>query len=145
MHKDDICKLIPHTGNMCLIESIQEWDDKQIICHSKTHQLKNNPLKIGNSLSIITLIEYGAQTMAIHGSLLAQRNNKIMHSGYLASLRDVKFTYKNINTLGELEITATQKLMTAGNMIYNFKITSADQFLISGQAIVMAELKEKYK
>lgn len=136
----NLCDLILHSGKMCLIDSIEQWDDESIICITQTHQKHDNPLLNNGSLPVSALIEYGAQAMAIHGALVAKKLKEKMQEGYLAALRDVNF-YHNFeinNITSPLTIKATRKFASQGNMIYEFLITSEGNNLISGRATVVA-------
>jgi len=136
----ELCELIPHSGKMCLIDSVDKWDSESIICTTKTHQNSDNPLLFNGILPISALIEYGAQAMAIHGAIIARESGEKMQEGYLAALKDVIF-FNNleINKISSLlVIEATRKLASQGNMIYEFLVTSEGSDLISGRATVVA-------
>ncbi len=51
--KADIRTLIPHSGLMCLLDSVIEWDDQSIICISNTHRDPANPLRREGQLSAV--------------------------------------------------------------------------------------------
>ncbi|PYI82543.1 MAG: phosphotransferase, partial [Verrucomicrobia bacterium] len=67
--KAEIRTLIPHSGLMCLLDSVIEWDDQSIICISNTHRDPANPLRREGQLSAVHAFEYGAQAAAVHGGL----------------------------------------------------------------------------
>jgi predicted hotdog family 3-hydroxylacyl-ACP dehydratase len=136
----ELCELIPHSGKMCLIDSINKWDSESIICTTKTHQNQDNPLLFNGILPVSALIEYGAQAMAIHGALIAKESKEKMQEGYLAALKDVIFfnDFEINNISSSLIIEATRKFASQGNMIYEFLITSEGDSLISGRATVVA-------
>jgi predicted hotdog family 3-hydroxylacyl-ACP dehydratase len=136
----ELCKLIPHSGKMCLIDSVDKWDSESIICTTETHQNQDNPLLFNGILPVSALIEYGAQAMAIHGAIIAKESGEKMQEGYLAALKDVEF-FSNLdisNISSSLIIEATRKFASQGNMIYEFLITSTGDRLISGRATVVA-------
>jgi predicted hotdog family 3-hydroxylacyl-ACP dehydratase len=134
--KKELCDLIPHSDFMCLIDSVESWDDKKIIVFSNTHQDKKNPMRNHNILSTTALIEYGAQAMAIHGALL--QTDK-MEKGYLAALRNIYLQLEDISQIKDkLCIQAEQQLKSEGNMIYQFSITANQRLLASGRATVVA-------
>ncbi|MCU7911484.1 MAG: hypothetical protein KZQ63_04925 [Candidatus Thiodiazotropha sp. (ex Lucinoma aequizonata)] len=70
MNKRDICGRLPHAGPMCLLESIVSFDESSIRCVSNSHLNQDNPLRRTESLSSINGIEYAAQAMALHSSLI---------------------------------------------------------------------------
>lgn len=136
----ELCELIPHSGKMCLIDSVEKWDDESIMCTTQTHLKHDNPLLSNGILPVSALIEYGAQAMAIHGALIAGKSGEKMQKGYLAALKDVNF-FENLevnNITSPLMIKATRKFASQGNMIYEFLITSESDNLISGRATVVA-------
>lgn len=139
---DMICNMIPHAGDMCLIDGVEDWDDDSITCVSHSHKLTSNPLIADNQLSVINAIEYGAQSMAIHGALLAKRSKKILPPGYLAAARDVKFgTAQRLDTLeSPLVINSRKMLSSGGNLMYSFEIFSAGDFIISARLTVAAQV-----
>lgn len=139
IEKNEICDLIPHTGTMCLLDKVTQWDDKHIVCYSNTHQDKNNPLRNKNILPVSALIEYGAQAMAIHGGLLALASNEKMQEGYLAALRDVTLEQGDVSSMDmALCIEAEQKIASGGNMVYEFSVKAGEKLLANGRATVVA-------
>lgn len=135
---DELCNLIPHSFNMCLIDHVVSWDADKIVCTSKSHLLESNPLRRKNSLSSIHLLEYAAQTMAIHGGLYNREQDTSMSDGYLAALRDVRINLCQVEHLtSELHIKANKILSQNGNMIYAFSVYHAETELVSGRATVI--------
>src|SRR2546427_13126880 len=88
INKPEIRTLIPHSGLMCLLDSVIEWDDQSIICISNTHREPANPLRREGQLSAVHAFEYGAQAAAVHGGLRARAAGMTAPPGYLAALRD---------------------------------------------------------
>ena len=135
----ELCSLIPHSFDMCLLDRVDSWDDNNIVCYSSSHLLNTNPLRRGENLSSIHLLEYAAQAMAVHGGLHDREQGRQMTEGYLAALRDVKIELYEINSLeSELRIEANKILSQAGNMIYTFSVSLDKNVLASGRAIVVA-------
>ncbi len=140
--KQDISGLIPHADAMRLIDFVSRWDQTNIICQSDSHQDLNNPLRNNNQLSTSTLIEYGAQAMAIHGGLIARQNGLNLVQGYIAVLRDITF-FKNTDISkikNTLEIKSEKIMSSGGNMVYSFSVKSKEIELISGRATVIAKV-----
>ena len=136
---DELCSLIPHSFNMCLLERVDFWDKDKIVCYSNSHLSDTNPLRRKGNLSSVHLLEYAAQAMAVHGGLHDREQGVQMTEGYLAALRDVSINLCQINELqSELRIEATQILSQGGNMIYAFSVSSAEAELTSGRATVVA-------
>jgi len=136
---DELCSLIPHSHDMCLLDSVEFWDEDKIICYSNSHRLQKNPLRRDDNLSSVHVLEYAAQAMAVHGGLHNRENGKQMTEGYLAALRDVKLNLCELNLLkGELLIEANKILSQDGNMIYTFTVSSEKVPLASGRATVIS-------
>lgn len=136
---DEICSLIPHSEDMCLLDSVEFWDDDKIICLSNSHLLENNPLRRDEKLSSIHVLEYAAQAMAVHGGLHDREQGKQMTEGYLAALRNVNVNLCELDCLkSKLHIEANKILSQGGNMIYTFTVSSEEVQLASGRATVVA-------
>jgi len=127
LDKTQFAHLIPHTGSMSLIDRVESWTDKQINCITKSHLTKDNPLRLNNSLSAMNLIEYGAQSMAIHGGLLSGHCSP----GYLAAVRGVHFYIDSLDTIkGALHIVAKAELKIDNGAVYAFSIVDNQQNLL---------------
>ena len=136
---NELCSLIPHSFDMCLLDRVESWDEHQIVCYSNSHSSLTNPLRREQNLSSVHLLEYAAQAMAVHGGLHGRKKGIQMTKGYLAALRDVKLHLCDLNTVKtELRIEAKKILSQDGNMIYTFSVSSAETELTSGKATVVA-------
>ncbi|MFW5443603.1 MAG: hypothetical protein ACKE51_04760 [Methylococcaceae bacterium] len=135
LNQAEFAKLIPHAGNMILIDQVEDWGDSYIVCSTLSHQSINNPLRLNGSLSSIHLIEYGAQSMAIHGGLLTGKASP----GFLAAARAVHF---NIDCLDQVQsqitITARAELKIENGAVYKFHITDEmNTLLVDARATVI--------
>ena len=90
INKAEIRKLIPHSGLMCLLDEVTQWDDGSITCVTNTHRDSANPLRRDGRLSVVHAFEYGAQAAAVHGGLRARSVGATAPPGYLAALRDAR-------------------------------------------------------
>src|SRR5438876_10877228 len=88
INKAEIRTLIPHSGLMCLLDQVTQWDDRSITCVANTHRDPANPLRRGAHLSALHAFEYGAQAAAVSGGLQARSVCTTAPPGYLAALRD---------------------------------------------------------
>jgi predicted hotdog family 3-hydroxylacyl-ACP dehydratase len=140
LEHDEICKLIPHDGKMCLLDKVKNWNKKSITCTTSTHRNKSNPLRSNEGLPMLSLLEYGAQAMAVHGCLLAEMDGFIMKEGYLASLRDINFADGLLSEVeDELVINMEHIYAESGNMIYTMSISANNIILASGRISVAAK------
>ena len=90
INKAEIRTLIPHSGLMCLLDEVTQWDDRSITCVTNTHRDSANPLRRDGRLSAVHAFEYGAQAAAVHGGLRARSVGATAPPGYLAALRDAR-------------------------------------------------------
>jgi predicted hotdog family 3-hydroxylacyl-ACP dehydratase len=134
-----IAALIPHAGRMCLLDHIIEWDDTHIVCATATHCDPHNPLRHGDRLAAVHLAEYGAQAMAVHGGLLAEREGRHALPGMLVSIRDLQLAIDRLDTSPTLlTISATKLVADANGWMYSFIATIADRPIGSGRVAVLA-------
>jgi len=80
--KSEIRTLIPHSGLMCLLDEVTQWDDRSIVSITNTHRDPANPLRRQGRLSAVHAFEYGAQAAAVHGGLRAHAAGMIAPPGY---------------------------------------------------------------
>jgi predicted hotdog family 3-hydroxylacyl-ACP dehydratase len=136
--KSEWAHLIPHQGAMCLLHEVLAWDDERIHANAVSHLDADNPLRRGGILRAVHLCEYGAQAMALHGGLLAQRAGVVAAPGLLVSLREVKLRVASADAGSEPLIIYANKLL--GDHLswqYVFRIDCAGRCLASGRAAVM--------
>jgi predicted hotdog family 3-hydroxylacyl-ACP dehydratase len=128
---------IPHKGGMCLLDEVLSWDLTQAQCRSATHQSAENPLRADGRLGAACGIEYAAQTMAVHGALIASAKGAVAPSGFLASVRGVRL---NIDRLDVFEVDlVTSVQLVAGDdttALYEFSVSADDVVLLSGRAAI---------
>jgi predicted hotdog family 3-hydroxylacyl-ACP dehydratase len=138
--KKELCHMIPHTGDMCLIDQVDYWDKSIIRCQSNTHRRPDNPLRSANRLHVVAGVEYAAQAMAIHGGLVDQ---KPLAGGYLASVRDLVFGAQSLDDLdGPLQIEAVCLNRDSNGLIYKFAMHNNNQEVLSGRASVFLNKQE---
>ncbi|HZP65258.1 MAG TPA: phosphotransferase [Rudaea sp.] len=130
--------LIPHRGAMCLLDAVVAWDDARLHACTDSHRDPANPLRSGGRLRAVHLCEYGAQAMAVHGGLLAQREGASAAPGLLVSLRAVTLTVAHIDDLaGTLDIHVEKLLAGETGWQYAFRAVHAGCVLAEGRAAVM--------
>jgi predicted hotdog family 3-hydroxylacyl-ACP dehydratase len=125
---------------MCLLDSVESWDDEVIVCRSRSHSDPHNPLRRDGRLSIVHGLEYGAQAIAVHGSLLAQHQGVAPRAGYLAALRDVRFRAISLDDIRTpLDIHSRRLLELDGGVICMFSVDTAGHAVLSARATVVAQ------
>jgi predicted hotdog family 3-hydroxylacyl-ACP dehydratase len=137
--KPEIARLIPHAGDMCLLDGVLSRDEAQICCITETHLWPDNPLRRDLRLGILCGIEYAAQAMALHAAL-AVDGSAPPRRGYLASLRGVSCRDDRLDLLpGPLIVEAKRLVGDAGRMIYAFALRHENRVLLDGRAAVVLE------
>jgi predicted hotdog family 3-hydroxylacyl-ACP dehydratase len=149
MTRREIAERIPHAGRMVLLDEVAEWDDEHIVCRSSTHQDHGNPLYLAGHLSSVCAIEYAAQAMAVHGSLLAhpKRSNggaggaeQRPRAGFLASVRNVSMHVARLDDVhGVLTIVAIRESGDDARVLYQFEVRSGEKVLVEGRAAVVLD------
>ena len=135
-----IAGLIPHSGAMCLLDGVVEWDASRILCTSRSHRAADNPLRTDGSLPAVCGVEYAAQAMAVHGSLAGKVGGR-PRAGYLASLRDVVCRRDRLDDLeGDLIVEAEHVAGDGAHVIYRFRLRVGEVEVLTGQALVVLDV-----
>jgi predicted hotdog family 3-hydroxylacyl-ACP dehydratase len=139
LSKSDWEHLIPHAGSMCLLDTVQAWDERVIHALSAGHARAENPLRGPSGLHAIHLAEYGAQAMAVHGALLARsRGVETVRPGMLVSLRDVQLSEFHVDHLdGHIDVHAECLHADDHSAQYAFRVEHRGRLLVSGRAAVI--------
>ncbi len=134
--RSGIARLIPHSGDMVLLDGVLHWDAAGIDCVAESHRQPANPLRRGAILGILCGIEYAAQAMALHGALGGGESQP--RGGFLASLRDLACHTDRLDMLpGTLAVSAKRLHGEAGRVIYAFALRHDGQMLLEGRAAVV--------
>jgi len=136
--KSEIRRLIPHSGLMCLLDSVIEWDDQSIVCLSDTHRDPTNPLRRAGRLSAVHAFEYGAQAAAVHGGLRARAAGMKASPGYLAALRDARLHVVRLDDVAaSLRICAICLFGNSANTVYECRVSADGSLLAEGRITIM--------
>jgi predicted hotdog family 3-hydroxylacyl-ACP dehydratase len=136
LRRDAVLRLIPHAGEMCLIDEILAWDAGFLKCRSTRFAAPSNPLRRADGvLGMASGIEIAGQAMAAHGRLTAGVDTPAV-PGMLVSLRDVTCAAGPLQG-PELLIEVEQLMGDASGASYRFSITRAGEMLLGGRAIVV--------
>ena len=130
--------LIPHADAMCLLDAVVTWDTLTLHATAISHRDPSNPLRSDDRLRAVHLCEYGAQAMALHGGLLAQREQQKAPPGFLVSLRGVELHVARVDDLsGALDVHVTQLHGDDNGWQYEFRIAHAGDVIALGRAAVL--------
>lgn len=128
-----IAARIPHAGSMCLLESVDSQDAQYILCRATSHRDARNPLRHEGELSALHAIEYAAQAMALHASLLGARDVKPAY-GYLVAVRDAEFSVDRLDTLADDLFISVECLHTdAQGLQYTFTVRAGEAGIAHGR------------
>lgn len=134
-----IAARIPHQGSMCLLDAVLRWDAGSIVCCASSHTRADNPLRAQGVLGIANGIEYAAQTMAVHGALLAG-SETAPAAGFLASVRDVRWQVPRLDDLAPaLQVHAERLSGDGTSILYRFHLEAGGATVLSGRASVMLD------
>lgn len=126
---------IPHTGKMCLLNRVEEWNAERATCSAISHRDPENPLRAHGRLAAACGIEYAAQAMAVHGALLAQ--DAAPRQGYLASVRGTQLHVGRLDDIGaDLTIDVVRSSGDDSTILYDFSIRADGRMLLEGRAAV---------
>jgi predicted hotdog family 3-hydroxylacyl-ACP dehydratase len=132
-----IAARIPHQGNMCLLDRIEQWSEQGVRAYASSHRAMDNPLRAHGKLASSCGIEYAAQAMAVHGALLAQQQAR-PQLGYLASVRGATLHVDRLDDIaGELTIDVTRFSSDGNNVLYDFVVSDQSRTLLEGRAAVI--------
>jgi predicted hotdog family 3-hydroxylacyl-ACP dehydratase len=138
INKAEIRTLIPHSGLMCLLDRVNEWDDRSIVCISNTHRDPANPLRRDGRLSAVHAFEYAAQAAAVHGGLRARSAGATAPPGYLAALRDAHLHVMRLDDVAlPLQICAYRLFGETANTVYECRVSAGDILLADGRITIM--------
>jgi predicted hotdog family 3-hydroxylacyl-ACP dehydratase len=138
IYKAEIRTLIPHSGLMCLLDEVLQWDDRSIACASNTHRDPANPLRRQGHLSAVHAFEYGAQAAAVHGGLRARATGTVAPPGYLAALRDGRLHVTRLDYIHlPLSVCATRLYGEGANTVYEFVVSAATVLVAAGRVTIV--------
>jgi predicted hotdog family 3-hydroxylacyl-ACP dehydratase len=126
---------------MCLLDEVLDWDLTQTQCRSSTHRSPDNPLRAHGRLGAACGIEYAAQTMAVHGALVASATGGAAPPGFLASVRGVRLNIDRLDVFEADLVTSVQRVAGDENTaLYKFTVSADDVVLVMGRAAIAFNL-----
>jgi predicted hotdog family 3-hydroxylacyl-ACP dehydratase len=134
----EIRTLIPHSGQMCLLDQVTQWDDRSITCVTNTHRDPANPLRRNGRLSALHAFEYGAQATAVHGGLRARLVGATARPGYLAALRDARLHVDSLDDItSPLQISANRLFGDGANTVYECRVSARETAIAEGRVTII--------
>ena len=122
---------------MCLLNTVERWDDTSVLCTTTSHRDATNPLRRDNRLEVICGLEYAAQAMAVHVGLLQQGKERRLAVGYLGAVKNLTLRAARLDDVtGDLTVQATRLVGEGASFIYAFQVTVERQELLEGRASI---------
>ena len=142
LNREAIAALIPHQGAMCLLSTVERYDERTIVCRATSHASEANPLRIGGRLPALAGIEYGAQALAVHCALINGDTGRA--PGVLAGARDVALNVDRLDDVPRpLTVRAERLVADPPRLLYGFVIEDEGRELVSGRvAVVLSSRNE---
>ena len=141
--REQLRELIPHAGDMCLLERVIAWSNEHIECAAQSHSHTANPLRHGGQLDALHLAEYAAQAMAVHGALISSGGAR---PGLLAALRDIRLYTDRIDTIETaLIIRATRRILRRDGALYDFAAIGDGHLLAEGRVAIALTLSRAWQ
>lgn len=132
--RERLRELIPHAGEMCLLDGVIASSEQHIECTALSHRVAANPLRRDGRLAALHLAEYAAQAMAAHGALLG---GTCAQPGMLAALRDIRLHVDRIDTIeSALTIRATRRVLQRDGSLYDFSVEAGGRLLAEGRIAI---------
>lgn len=133
----EIEALIPHAGDMVLLDRVLSYDEQSILCVAVNHCAPDNPLRVKGRLPAVCGAEYGAQAAAIHGPVVAGATER---AGQLVLLRDIVWQVPDLSVIRDpLMVYAACLHKDGRSLAYGFKITVDDREILRGECgIILA-------
>jgi predicted hotdog family 3-hydroxylacyl-ACP dehydratase len=137
INKAALCRLIPHHGAMCLLDTVEQWDDTSILCTAASHRDTTNPLRRDNRLEVICGLEYAAQAMAVHVGLMEQGKERRLAVGYLGAVKNLMLRTARLDDVkGDLTVQATRLFGEVNCFIYAFRVSVGREEFLDGRASI---------
>jgi predicted hotdog family 3-hydroxylacyl-ACP dehydratase len=128
---------IPHQNGMCLLDEVLSWDTTHAECRSSTHRLPENPLRAHGRLGAACGVEYAAQTMAVHGALVAEATGSLVPIGLLASVRGVQMNVDRLDDVTSDLVTFVERVAgDESTVLYEFSVSADAVVLLRGRAAI---------
>ncbi len=129
----DIADFLPHGRGMSLIEKVTHCEEEGISCIGMSHLDPLNPMFHQGSFQSITLVEYAAQSIAIHAGLL-NRQLAASRPAFIGGFKNIEIPIAKLpNRKTKIDVKAVAEFLSPGGAIYSFTVLSDDEVVISGR------------
>lgn len=134
LNHDEICQLTPHAGNMCMLDSVEMWNNDSIQCLSTAHLNNQNPLIANGRLHALNCIELAGQATVVHGTLCWKDHMDLPDIAILVSVRDINIFQNRLETI-------TTRLLICADVLdilefasnYWFEVKAGEKVIVNGR------------
>ena len=134
-------RLVPHSGSMCLLDAVLNWDSESIVCSTASHRRDSNPFRESGELQSVILVEYGAQAAAVHAGLVQQglgRGAGHRGTAYIGAVKDLLIRQATVDPAIEtLQIQAQCLLNSNDGAIYRIQCKADEQLLLAARVVLV--------
>lgn len=144
MNPVDVDRLLPHSGDMCLLDTVRQCQPDSIHVCSRDFSDCDHPLAEAGRLSAIALMEYGAQAAGAHIALTSERmSSTAVPAGVVASMQHIKGLDTDLSARPPaLDIVAEKRAANGRSFVYDVSVYSADQCLVTGRITLVQTTAE---
>jgi predicted hotdog family 3-hydroxylacyl-ACP dehydratase len=135
LNRDQIMAMIPHGNSMCMLSSVESWNNDSIHCSSKYFACNENPLFEMNATNSVLFIEYAAQAAAVHASLLQSQLGEA-RPAYIGAVKQIELLASVRDLQSAIDIKATCLLNDRSGAIYEFEVNQGSLALLRGRLIL---------
>ena len=140
MSAANVAALVPHSGAMCLLNEVVHHDHKSIVCQATSHSLPDNPLRSEGRLPALAGIEYAAQAVAAHCTLVDGVPGEPVRRGLLAGARSVTLHALRLDDIkGPLDVRARRLVADGPRYLYAFTVEAGKRMLVEGRIAVVVK------
>lgn len=145
LNRDEIARLVPHAGAMCLLDGVVAWDEHGILCETDRHADVQNPLASDGRLSPLAGVEFAAQAVALHAALLAggptpaasRSPETAVGRGLLVRVRDCATHCARLDWAPlPLQIEGKRLAASSAALSYRFALRAGGGVLLEGTAMI---------
>jgi predicted hotdog family 3-hydroxylacyl-ACP dehydratase len=138
-----LADLLPHAGNMCLLDEVLSWNQAGVVCRSASHRRADHPLRRDGVLSAVHLLEYAAQATAVHGGLVAGAGALPVAAKLLAAAREFHLQVANLDDVrADLHIHVERLLSMGESVLYRFQVSAGGRELATGRLTILPPVGE---
>ncbi|MEM1153042.1 MAG: hypothetical protein AAGI44_02810 [Pseudomonadota bacterium] len=137
LDKAAIDELIPHTGSMCVLDTVQRWDQDSIVCTSNRHHSEDNPLRESAELCCEVLLEYTAQAAAVHAALVGAGIGSD-RTALMGAVKRLHLHQRVVEpSIETLLVSANAQLQSRDGAIYQVAVHGHDTPLITARIVLL--------